>query len=111
MPAEIEMSYDQYREQLQNKLPNVDPFLVLKILYYERKFPDVDPKVDLTIEFNDDVNMRGRAYQIQNMFGLSDAIHKNQIIASGRLSIQGLVKLASNKHVKHIEGNVTPASY
>ena len=111
MPAEIEMSYDQYCEQLKHKLPNVDPFLVLKILYYERKFPDVEPKVDLTIEFDDESNMRGRAYQIQSMFGLSDSIHKNEVIASGRLDIAGLVRLASNPHVKHIEGNVTPASY
>jgi hypothetical protein len=111
MAAEIEVSYNEYHNQLKHKLPNVDPDLLLKIMYLERKFPDVEPKADIVITFSDEKDMKMRAYKIQEIFGLSAAVHKNSLIASGRLNVENLFKLASNPNISYIEGNATPASY
>ena len=110
--SEVEMSYDRYLAELSNRFHGkVDVNLALKIMYLERKFPDVEPRVDIDIKTRSSVNNQKKAYEIQSRFGLSTAIHDAVIFGSGRLDIENLVKLASNSDVESIHGTASAASY
>ncbi len=110
--SEVEMSYDNYLVELSNKFHGkVDVNLALKIMYLERKFPDVEPRVDVDIKTRSGINNQKMAYLIQSKFGLSTAVHGAVIFGSGRLDIENLVKLASHQDVESIHGTASAASY
>lgn len=110
--SEVEVSYDNYLAELRDRLyGKVDVNLALKIMYLERKFPDVEPRVDIDIKTRSSINNQKMAYELQSKFGLSIAIHGTEILGSGRLDIENLVKLASNQDIESIHGTASAASY
>ena len=47
----IEAQYDQFISILNQTMNNVDSNLLVKMMYLERKLPDVFPKVELNLEY------------------------------------------------------------
>jgi hypothetical protein len=110
--SSIEASFDEYRAQLTSKMHNkVDADLAMKIMYLERKLPDVEPKVDLDIKVKNEATALLLKDEVAIKFGFQTSCHKNHIIASGRTNVERLAKIASHSAIEWISGNATPASY
>ena len=101
--SEIEQGYDRFMTWIKESSSKIDPDLLLKTMYLERKFPDVDPKVDLDIHFKLGTNVEEKRHQIHEKFGLQTAAHgKNIVTTSGRMNVSAIVHLASH-NLKPIE--------
>ena len=109
--SQIEARYDQFISELEATLPKVDVHLAMRMMYLERKFPTVEPNVDLHIKFKKGVDVQKKEFQINAKFGLGTSSSGDHVRAAGLLNIEGLVKLASHPDVEKIEGSATAASY
>jgi hypothetical protein len=43
VPQTIKSQYDDFVSEISNELRKVDPQLAMQIMYYERRFTDVEP--------------------------------------------------------------------
>jgi len=110
--SEVERGYDEFMMFLKESSTKVDPELLVKTMYLERKFPGVEPKVDLDIQFKLGTDIQAKRRQINEKFGLQTAVHgKNAVITSGRMDAAAIVHIASNDLVVNVTGNATAASY
>jgi len=106
--SKIESTYDVFVEYLKRHAAKVDPNLLLKTMYLERKFPGFDPHVDLEINFKQGTDITRKQFQAQTKFGLATGGHgKNGIVAAGRMGVKGIIELASSDSVESIAGNAT----
>ena len=109
--SQIEVKYDKFLSELESILPRVDVHLAIRMMYLERKFPTVDPNVDLSIQFKKGVDVQKKEFQINAKFALGTSSSGDHVRAAGRLNMEGLVRLASNPDVEKITGSATAASY
>ncbi|CDI06391.1 conserved hypothetical protein [Candidatus Nitrosotenuis uzonensis] len=110
--SEIEDSFDEYKERLSGMLENkIDVDLAMKIMYLERKLPDVEPKVELDIRVSSESNTLSFLHKINQKFGFQTSARHNHLTAVGRINMDKLAKLASNQEIEWITGSATPASY
>ena len=109
--SQIEARYDQFISELESTLPKVDVHLAMRMMYLERKFPTVDPSVELHIKFKNGVDVQKKEFQINAKFGLGTSSSGDHVRATGRLNLEGLARLASNPDVEKIDGSATAASY
>ncbi len=110
--SNVEQGYDQFVSFLRKTSEKVDPDLLMKVMYLERKLPDVEPKVDLDIQFTPGVNIEEKRFRIHDELGLDTAPHgQNGVLTSGRMNALTIVKLASHPSVISVAGNATAASY
>ncbi|MBI5147110.1 MAG: hypothetical protein HZA84_07835 [Thaumarchaeota archaeon] len=110
--SNIESSFDEYKAHLAHMLHDkVDADLAMKIMYLERKLPDVDPKAELDIKVKNDIIAQNLKNWLDAKLGFQASCHKNHITVAGRISIEKLAKLASYADIEWISGSVTPASY
>jgi hypothetical protein len=108
----IEASFDEYRTYVSKLLLNkVDPDLALKIMYLERRLPDVEPKAELDIRTKNEKVASKLKDEINAKFGYQVSSHQNHLTATGRANVDKLAKLASHPDIEWISGNATPASY
>lgn len=108
----IEDSFDEYMTHLSELLQNkIDPALAMRIMYLERKLPDVEPKVELDIKLRDGANAADMISAINAKFGFQVSGGKNHITAVGRTDMNRLARFASHPDFKWISGLATPASY
>ena len=54
--SQVEVQYDQFLSSISKEMPNIDVNLLVKIMYLERRLPDVAPRVDLHIEYKSSVD-------------------------------------------------------
>lgn len=77
----------------------------------ERKFPDVDPSVDLGIKFKKGTDLEKKELQINTKFGLAASSCDEHVYTSGQLNMENLILLSSNSDIEKITGTVSAASY
>ena len=110
--SNVEASFDEYKANLVHMLyDKVDADLAIKIMYLERKLPDVEPKVELDIKVKNDLIAKNLKDWFGDRLGYQVSCHKNHITAVGRASIEKLAKIASHSDIEWISGSATPASY
>ena len=110
--SNIETSFDEYKTRLVSMLyDKVDADLAMKIMYLERKLPDVEPKAELDVKVKNDIIASNLKDKIGAKFGYQVSCHKNHLTVVGLINMEKLAKLASNSDIEWITGNATPASY
>jgi len=110
--SNVEASFDEYKANLVHMLyDKVDADLAIKIMYLERKLPDVAPKVELDIEVKNEALAKNLKDWFGDRLGYQVSCHKNHITVVGRISIEKLAKIASYSDIEWISGSATPASY
>lgn len=110
MPQNVEMQYDNFLDQLVSKLGKINLKLATDVMYYERKFTDVAPKVELEIHYRDGTNIDKKKYELETSY-LVAREEKNGIRAVGLASLADLFGLAKDPDVEAIDGFATCASY
>lgn len=111
MSQEVETSYDRFLADLDRKLVKIDVELAMKLMYLERKFPEVEPNVELSIKLKSGVDAKEKAYTINKKFGWRTASRGNHVIVSGRTNLEDLIRLSSNYYVEEVTGTASLASY
>ena len=110
MPQSLRNQYDGFLDQLVSKLGKIDLKLATDVMYYERNFPDVEPKVELDIHFRDGTNLDGKKYDLERKFMVAKE-GSHGVRAVGLASLADLVELSKDPSVESISGFATCASY
>lgn len=93
--SQVEAKYDQFLSGLKQELPKVDTDLVMKVMYFERKFPRVEPKVDLDIEFVEGTNLNVKKFEINARYGFQTSLLGHHgLFVSGRMSLETIITIA-----------------
>ncbi|MEO9309938.1 MAG: hypothetical protein ABI337_06550 [Nitrososphaera sp.] len=107
----IESSFEQYKKELSKLLGKVDVDLAIKIMYLERKLPDVEPRVELDLKIKNGSDMQRLAYELSSKFGFQSSIHGEHIFLVGRATIDDVHRLSQNEAIEYVSGAVSAASY
>ena len=113
MSQELESTYDQYVENLRQKLPKVDPNLVHRVMYLERKLSTEyikEPQVTLMVEYKPGLDMDKKLFDLREKFSL-EAEYSDEhtvLFTMGRMKVEGLQQIASDQDVLKITGKASP---
>lgn len=110
MPQSLESQYDSFLDQLMSKLGKIDLKLATSVMYYERRFTDVEPQVDLDIHYREGTDIEKKKYRLESHY-LVAREGKLGLRAVGRSSLNDLANLSKDPDVEKISGFATCASY
>lgn len=110
--SQIETQYDMFLNSLKETIKNVDVNLMLKIMYLERKLPDVAPHVELEIKLKSGVNLAKKAREIRTKYGFqTSSLGEHGVFAVGQMSMDLVEMIAKDSEIEKISGVATPSSY
>ncbi len=109
--SEVETQYNECLSLIGQLIENVDVNLMMKIMYLERKLPDVAPKVELHIDYKSGINPMKKQEQIRAKYGFPTETSEHGLTAVGRMNISIIEEIAKDQDIEHISGNANPASY
>ena len=120
--SKAESIYDTCLAELKNKHDNIDPYLLMKIMYLERtasttmaldqkgQLPNAPPMVEIEIEFKKGANTDKIVSDLQSR-GIPTMFHGDKVFIKSTLTADDLCDIASNPDVEMIHGIATPASF
>ena len=110
--SQIEAKYDSFRNSLRETLRNVDIDLMLKIMYLERKLPDVPPHVELEIYLKPGVDLKNKENALKAKYGFpTTLLGSHGVLAVSQMSMDLVASIAQDSDIEKISGKATPASY
>jgi hypothetical protein len=111
MSQEIESLYDRFLTTISSKL-KIEPDLALKVMEYERKFPDVGPAVNLHIHYKTGTNRERKLDEVRSKYGFCMAREgKNTLLAQGNMSLKTLEDISNDPEIETLTGFASVASY
>ena len=120
--SQAESIYDTCLEELRDQHSNIDPYLLMKIMYLERtasttmalgktgQLPDAPPMVEIEIKFRKGVDLSKVVYEMQSR-GIPSMLHNDEVYMKSTMTASDLCELASNPDIEMIHGSATPASF
>ena len=120
--SQVESIYDICLAKLQQNYNNIDPYLLMKIMYLERtvstnialeqkgELPNAPPMVEIEIKFKEGTNTDKVIYEMQSR-GIPAMLHNDEVYVKNTMTANDLCELASNPDIEMIHGNATPASF
>ena len=112
MAQDIEERYDQFQSDLAGWLDKIDVELALKIMYLERKFPDVEPRADLDIKLMKGVDPEKKRFELNSKYGLLTGLRgKRGLYTSGRMNMKDIQELSHDSDVEKITGTAVASPY
>lgn len=109
--SQIEIQYDKFLSSIGQTIVNVDVNLMMKIMYLERRLPDVAPRVELHIEYKSGIDLMNKQEKIRIKYGFQTQISINGLTVVGLISIDLIEEISKDLDIKHISGTANPASY
>lgn len=108
----VEAQYDNFLADFTNKLEKIDPKLAMQTMYFERKFTDVEPNVELHIHYKKGINRDQKKDQLEAKYGFLLAKEgENEIRAVGLMTLKTIYEISNDDDVVSIGGFATCASY
>jgi hypothetical protein len=112
MPQTIESQYDDFISEISNELRKIDPQLAMQILYYERRFTDVEPQVELHIHYKEGVNLDKKKDDLDSKYGFLIAREgKHTLRAIGLMNLSRVHDISTDDDVEQVSGFASCASY
>ena len=109
--SQVEVEYDQFLSSIGQQISKTDVNLLVKVMYLERKLPDVAPKVDLHMEFKPNVEPLKKQDQYRAKFGFPTQTTDHGLTVSAQMNVDMIERISKDPDIDHITGNATPASY
>jgi hypothetical protein len=109
--SQVEIQYDKFLSSIGQTIANVDVNLMMKIMYLERRLPDVAPRVELHIEYKSGVEPMNKQEKIRAKYGFQTQTSINGLTVVGMISIDVIEEISKDQDIKHISGTANPASY
>jgi len=85
--SQIEIQYDEFLYSIGQTIANVDVNLMMKIMYLERRLPDVAPRVELHIEYKSGVEPMKKQEKIRTKYGFQTQTSINGLTVVGLIGI------------------------
>jgi len=112
MSQVIEQEYDHILAEIGSKMSKIDPGLAMQTMYYERKFTDVEPQVELHVHYHEGVNLDQKRTTIEAKYGFMVAKESHQTLRMiGLMTLSTLQQISSDPDILEIEGMACCASY
>ena len=120
--SQVESIYDTCITELKNEHDNIDPYLLMKIMYLERtasttmameqkgQLPNAPPMVEIEIKFKKGADTGKIVSDLQSR-GIPTMFHGDKVFIKSTLTADDLCDIASNPDVEMIHGTATPASF
>jgi len=120
--SKVESIYDTCVTKLKKNHGNIDPYLLMKIMYLERTasttlaldqkgpLPEAPPLVEIDIRYKQGTDTRKVVSDMQS-HGIPVMLHGDEVFIRSTMSASDLCELASNPDVEMIHGNASPASF
>jgi len=120
--SKAESIYDTCLAELRKNHSNIDPYLLMKIMYFERtasttmaldqegQLPDAPPMVEIEIKFKKGANTDRIISDMQSR-GIPAMLHRDEVYVKSTMTANDLCELASNQDIEMIHGTATPASF
>ena len=113
MSQELENTYDQYVASLEQKLPKVDPNLVHRVMYLERRLSSEyikEPQVTLMVEYKPGLDMEKKLFDLRERFSLEaeNSDENTVLFTMGRMKVDKLQNIASDGDIVRITGKAAP---
>ncbi|GKS67243.1 hypothetical protein YTPLAS73_07900 [Nitrosarchaeum sp.] len=110
--SQLETQHDMFLTTLKETIKNVDVYLMLKILYLERKLPDVSPHVEIEIKLKPGTNRVKKDTYIKSKYGFQTSfLSHHSLFAVGQMNMDLVAEIAKDTDIEEISGTATPASY
>lgn len=112
MSQVIEQEYDHILTDIGNRIPKIDPSLAMQIMYYERRFRDVEPQVELHLHYREGVNLDQKKAALASRYGFLIAKEPHFTIRlTGLMTLSTVQQISSDTDIIEIDGTATCASY
>jgi hypothetical protein len=108
----IEAQYDDFISEISSELKKVDPPLAMQVMYYERRFTDVEPQVELHIHYKEGTNLDKKKDELDSRYGLLIAKEgKHGMRATGLMNLNRIYEISTDDDIEEISGFASCASY
>ncbi len=112
MPQTIEAQYDNFISEIRTELRKVDPQLAMQVMYYERRFTDVEPQVELHTHYKEGANLDKKKDELESRYGLLIAKEGNHgMRVTGLMNLNRIYEISTDTDIEEINGFATCASY
>ena len=113
MSQDVESIYDEYISKLQKAMPSVDPNLLHRVMYLERKIAKEDmqdPDISAIIEYRPGTNMDSKVGGLRAKYALEVeyADRKDSLHVVGRMKMGKLREISADRDIARISGKVDP---
>ena len=109
--SQLEVQYDEFLSKIKQTISNIDVDLLIKIMYLERKLPDVPPKVELHLEYASDADPLRKQEMIRAKYGFPTQMSSHGLTAVGQMNVPLIEEISKDSDIVHMSGKATPASY
>lgn len=109
MTQDAESIYNEYVSKLKQAMPNVDPSLVHRIIYLERRLASEDmtePDVSAIIEYKPDIDVDIKMNGLREKYSLEveHGDKKGVLHVLGRMKIGKIQNIAADRDIAKITG-------
>lgn len=112
MPQTIEAQYDDFLAEISSELEKIDPQLAMQIMYYERRFTDVEPQVELHIHYKEGSNLDKKKDDLDSKYGFLMAKEGKHVLkAIGLMSLKRVHEISTDDDIEQVNGYASCASY
>src|SRR5579885_1592259 len=107
----IEAEYDEFLKDVQYKLQKISPDLAMQAMYYERKFTDVEPRGEITIEYNTQVDLERKRFELGKKYGFEMASKgPYELIVVGLMTLSTIYEISKDQDIRWMSGTISCAS-
>ena len=108
----VENLYDSFLQEIGKKLSKIDTNLVVQVMYYERKFPEVEPSVHLKIHYHEGTDMAKKRSELESRYGYMMALEASSgLKVAGLLDLKRIYAISTDPKIKNISGSASIAAY
>jgi hypothetical protein len=113
MPQDVESIYDEYISKLKQAMPNVDPNLVHRIIFLERRISEEDvsePDVSAIIEYKPGIDLDMKVNGLREKYSLEveHGNSKNVLHTIGRMKVSKIQEISKDRDIVKISGKADP---
>lgn len=113
MTRDVESIYDEYISKLKQAMPNVDPNLIHRVMYLERKLVREnmsEPDVSAIIEYKSGVNVDNKLNGLREKYSVEveHGDKQNVLHVLSRMKVNKIKEIASDRDIANITGKVDP---
>jgi len=108
----IEQEYDRILAEIGNKMSKIDSGLAMQTMYFERKFTDVEPQVELHVHYREGVNLDQKRTELESKYGFLVAKEPHSTIRMiGLMTLATIQKISADPDILELDGMAGCASY
>jgi hypothetical protein len=112
MSPTVEAQYDNFITEISSELGKVDPQLAMQVMYYERRFTDVEPQVELHIHYKEGSNLDKKKDDLDSKYGVLIAREdKHTLKAVGLMNLKRIYEISTDDDIEQVSGYASCASY